>query len=100
MARVSPPAPVQAIVGEDTYLAEEALERVLGAAIGADRDEALQDLSLVIGNYGMSGRSRGVIGVVGPKRMDYSRAISSVNYLATLLSESLGDPARQEGSDR
>ena len=44
MARVSPPGPVQAIVGEDTYLAEEALERVLGAAIGADRAEALQVL--------------------------------------------------------
>ena len=44
MARVSRPGPVQAIVGEDTYLAEEALERVLAAAIGADREEALQVL--------------------------------------------------------
>jgi heat-inducible transcriptional repressor len=54
-----------------------------------NREEALQDLSLVIGNYGSSGRSKGVIGVVGPKRMDYTRAISSVNYLASLLSDSL-----------
>jgi len=42
MASPSRPGPIQAIVGEDTYLAEEALERVLGAAIGADRQEALQ----------------------------------------------------------
>jgi DNA polymerase III subunit delta len=40
----SRPAPIQAIVGEDTYLAEEALERVLAAAIGEDRQDALQVL--------------------------------------------------------
>jgi DNA polymerase-3 subunit delta len=41
MARPSRPGPVQAIVGEDTYLAEEALERILAAAIGDDRQDAL-----------------------------------------------------------
>jgi DNA polymerase-3 subunit delta len=41
MARASRPGPVQAIVGEDTYLAEEALERVLAAAVGDDRQDAL-----------------------------------------------------------
>jgi heat-inducible transcriptional repressor len=85
----------------ETALGHDALEEGVRVIIGQEnREEALQDLSLVIGNYGMSGRSRGVIGVVGPKRMDYSRAISSVNYLATLLSESLGEHARQEGSER
>ncbi len=44
MASPSRPAPIQAIVGEDTYLAEEALERVLAAAIGPDRQDALQVL--------------------------------------------------------
>ena len=44
MASPSRPGPIQAIVGEDTYLAEDALERVLAAAIGADRQEALQVL--------------------------------------------------------
>ncbi|HSD30183.1 MAG TPA: DNA polymerase III subunit delta [Vicinamibacteria bacterium] len=42
MARPTRPGPIQAIVGEDTYLAEEALERVLAAAIGDDRQDALQ----------------------------------------------------------
>ncbi len=41
MARPSRPGPVQAIVGEDTYLAEETLERVLAGAIGDDRRDAL-----------------------------------------------------------
>jgi len=76
----------------ETALGPDAIEEGVRVIIGQEnRDEALQDLSLVIGNYGLSGRSRGVIGVVGPKRMDYTRAISSVNYLASLLSESLGD---------
>jgi DNA polymerase-3 subunit delta len=44
MARASRPGPIQAIVGEDTYLAEEALERVLAAAIGEERQDALQVL--------------------------------------------------------
>jgi DNA polymerase-3 subunit delta len=44
MARPPRPGPIQAIVGEDTYLAEEALERVLAAAIGDDRQDALQVL--------------------------------------------------------
>ncbi|HSD66156.1 MAG TPA: DNA polymerase III subunit delta [Vicinamibacteria bacterium] len=42
MARPARPGPIQAIVGEDTYLAEEALDRVLAAAIGEDRQDGLQ----------------------------------------------------------
>ncbi len=62
-----------------------------------NREEALQDLSLVVGNYDSSGKSKGVIGVIGPKRMDYRRAISSVNYLASLLTESLCESSYREG---
>ncbi len=80
----------------ETALGPESIEEGIRVIIGQEnRDEALQDLSLVIANYGLLGRSRGVIGVVGPKRMDYTKAISSVNYLSTLLSESLGDSAQQ-----
>ena len=56
-----------------------------------NKEEALQDLSIVVGSYCSSGQSKGVIGVVGPRRMDYMRAISSVHYLKSLLSESLSD---------
>jgi DNA polymerase-3 subunit delta len=38
------PAPVQAIVGEDSYLAEAALERVLSAAVPGNRQESLRVL--------------------------------------------------------
>ena len=54
--------------------------------IGEENPEvALKDLSLIIGQYGIPGRVSGLLGVVGPKRMDYARAISSLNYLTTLL---------------
>src|SRR5262245_39810861 len=39
-----PPAPVQAIVGEDSDLAEAALERVLQAAVHGDRHESVRVL--------------------------------------------------------
>jgi DNA polymerase III subunit delta len=44
VARPTRPGPIQAVVGEDTYLAEEALERVLAAAVGDDRQDAVQVL--------------------------------------------------------
>lgn len=75
---------VESAIGPD--MDESGIRIIIGHE---NREEALQDLSLVITNYGSSSRSKGVIGVVGPKRMDYMRAISSVNYLASLLSDSL-----------
>jgi len=54
-------------------------------------DDILQDLSLIVGEYGIPDRARGIVGVLGPKRMDYTRAISSVNCLSSLLSESVAD---------
>ena len=44
MARSARPAPVQAIVGEDSYLAEAALERILAAAVPGERHESLSVL--------------------------------------------------------
>jgi heat-inducible transcriptional repressor len=52
-----------------------------------NRDAALRDLSLVMSNYGVPGQARGAVGIIGPKRMDYRRAIAAVNYISGLLSE-------------
>ena len=77
---------VESVLPHD--LASEGVSVIIGQE---NREEALQDLSIVVGNYCSSGRSRGIIGVVGPRRMDYLRAISSVQYLKSLLGESLGE---------
>lgn len=74
---------------------EGILELKLGKAgvkviIGKENpDDILQDLSLIVGEYGIPDKARGIVGVLGPKRMDYTRAISSVNCLSSLLSESV-----------
>jgi heat-inducible transcriptional repressor len=49
-------------------------------------DEALQECSVVMSNYG-AGERRGAIGVIGPTRMPYGRVISIVDYVSALMSE-------------
>jgi heat-inducible transcriptional repressor len=46
----------------------------------------LRSVSMVGANYGLGYRNLGAIGVVGPMRMDYATAISSVRDAATELS--------------
>ncbi len=65
-------------------------KRKIKVIIGAENPEhALQDLSLIISQYGIPDKASGIVGVLGPKRMDYARAISSVNYLSSLLNKSV-----------
>jgi heat-inducible transcriptional repressor len=48
----------------------------------------LGNLSLVATKYG-SGNADGIVGVIGPTRMDYNRAITAVRCVADGLSETL-----------
>lgn len=60
--------------------------------IGEENPEpALQDLSLIASQYGLLSKAGGIVGVIGPRRMDYATAISSLNCLSTLLSNSLAE---------
>ncbi|MGH2583162.1 MAG: heat-inducible transcriptional repressor HrcA [Anaerolineales bacterium] len=54
---------------------------------GEGRWEALNDFSLVLARYGASQTASGYLGVFGPIRMAYGRAVSTVDYVAGLLSE-------------
>ena len=42
--------------------------------------------SIVMSPYGVRGEAKGVVGVLGPTRMPYDRAISSVRFVAHLMS--------------
>ena len=54
---------------------------VLHVKIGSENpEEPLRDASLVYGTYGISDQLKGVIGVVGPTRMDYARVAANLNY--------------------
>ncbi len=50
-------------------------------------NDAMQDVSLVFAPYGAPDRALGLLGVLGPTRMPYPRAIPTVRYLATLMNE-------------
>jgi heat-inducible transcriptional repressor len=58
---------------------------------GEGRWNELQACSLVLARYGVSGSVTGALGVVGPTRMSYGRAISTVRYVAGLLSDMVYD---------
>jgi len=48
---------------------------------------AMHDVSLVLAPYGRAGRAVGVVGVLGPTRMAYPHAISTVRYVSALMNE-------------
>jgi transcriptional regulator of heat shock response len=41
----------------------------------------------VLARYGVIDRATGVLGVVGPLRMSYSRSLGAVRFVAALMSE-------------
>ena len=53
--------------------------------------DELRRLGVVVSTYGVDGEVVGVLGVVGPTRMAYDRSISSVRYMARLMSDLMAD---------
>ncbi len=53
--------------------------------------EDMKDLSFVLSSYKYGGRSLGVVGILGPKRMDYTQIIPIVEYTAQAVSRLLTD---------
>ncbi|OGO30366.1 MAG: heat-inducible transcription repressor HrcA [Chloroflexi bacterium RBG_16_56_11] len=52
-----------------------------------NKDEAIQNCSVVICQYGLPQEATGTIAVVGPTRMPYLRTIPTVYYLSSVLSQ-------------
>ncbi len=52
-----------------------------------NRDEAIQNCSVVITRYGIPEAATGTIAVVGPTRMPYNLTIPTVYYLSSILSQ-------------
>jgi heat-inducible transcriptional repressor len=60
--------------------------------IGGENDaDALKDMSVVIARYGERGGMGGLLGIVGPTRMQYGRAVAVVRYLTQLLNDLLAE---------
>lgn len=56
---------------------------------GEGRWDELSPFSLVLARYGVADEASGSLGVLGPLRMPYARAVSSVRYVAEVLNEML-----------
>ena len=69
-------------------LASNGVQVIIGGEHG--RDE-LRDYSVILSRYGVDGETAGVLGVIGPRRMAYPRSISTVRYIAGVMSDLLND---------
>jgi len=54
---------------------------------GEGRWEELSSCSMVLARYGVPGFATGALGVLGPTRMPYGRAISAVRFVAEVMSD-------------
>ena len=81
------------------YLSEEqdvsqlpaTMEGGMNILIGPENvSEALKDTSVVMASYDIGDGMRGVIGVVGPTRMDYAKITARLSYFADSLTRMFG----------
>jgi heat-inducible transcriptional repressor len=64
----------------------------LQVLIGGEGEwEELRQCSIVLARYGVPGLATGMLGVLGPMRMSYARAIPTVRFVAGLLSDLVND---------
>jgi heat-inducible transcriptional repressor len=85
---------------EERSLLEDLLNRTLqnsemgGVQVligGEGTWEELRECSMVLARYGVPGLASGMLGVLGPIRMPYGRTISTVRFVAGLLSDLVTD---------
>ncbi len=58
---------------------------------GENQWDEMRDVSLVVARYGQEGKVGGLLGVIGPTRMQYGRAIAVVRYMANVMNELLAE---------
>ena len=62
------------------------LAKDINVYIGEENEkEELKDLSIVTFKHTVGGKDLGTIGIIGPKRMDYSKVISIMKYISKRL---------------
>ncbi len=87
------------VMEEHSSLLEDVLANALNPSVGGvqvviggeGRWRELRDCSLVLARYGVPDQAMGALGVLGPMRMPYSRTISTVRYVADLMSDLVSD---------
>ncbi len=67
-----------------TEVGESGVVVIIGSE---NRDSVLRDCSIVLGRYGDRAGSQGTLAIVGPTRLPYARAIATVRYVGSLITE-------------
>ena len=81
-------------------LLEQILDRGLSVAIGTEHGfEPLASCALVVAPVAVEGEPAGTIGVLGPTRMHYPRALAAVQLVGERLSERLGATGSREAAE-
>jgi heat-inducible transcriptional repressor len=71
-----------------SVLTHDGVQIIIGDQ-GRDGREGVGQCSVVLARYGLEDKMSGVLGVIGPTRMPYSRSVSTVQYMTQLLSDLL-----------
>jgi len=73
-----------------SILAQAPDDERLRVIIGSENPQlALHDFSIVLSRYGQRDQASGVVGIVGPTRMEYEKTFSAVRFLSEIMSELL-----------
>lgn len=73
---------------EKQILPRLSTKRGIQVIIGEENpEEVMKHCSIIISRYGVPGEIGGIIGLLGPTRMNYSWAISLTRFLTSILSE-------------
>lgn len=85
----------------DEYLSPF-VEDVQVVIAGEGREE-LSQLSIVLSRYGVPGQMTGAVGLLGPTHINYGRAINTVRYVSSMMTNMLVElytNSGQKGDDR
>ncbi|MDI6816070.1 MAG: heat-inducible transcriptional repressor HrcA [Actinomycetota bacterium] len=72
------------------WLEDSVMTRKVLVRIGSENtDDDMRGCSIITSNYQLDSETRGTLGIIGPTRMNYSRAISVVELISDKLSKAL-----------
>lgn len=79
------------ILSEHEYASTDGIKVLIGPENVADE---LKDSSVIVASYDAGDGTKGLIGVIGPTRMDYSLIAEKLGFLADVLSKKLGSGSK------
>jgi heat-inducible transcriptional repressor len=69
-------------------MATDGVQVIIG---GENSSDELKDMSVIVARYGVQDHASGLLGIVGPTRMQYGRAIAVVRYMTEVLNDLLSE---------